>query len=760
MSHPPHASLMLSIRSIAPPMLPLSPTPQPDAHSGIGWPLRNLSYGLAGILIGLTVLLAGAPLFAGVMTTGWLPGAPPFHADVAAVAVLAGLALLLRDTAAAISRLLALALACLGIVSLVNFMLHGGLLQAAEALPAASPAALWSGGMGPVVALGALLGAARLYVPTSRRATVGNVPLGWSVAMTLIALSITLAIGALDLLPQTVAWTTHAAALPDGAIVLLLLGAACAARTFHPSPQIAPMPLLIGQAIVLLGGILASFILWQANTASTTLPVVATLSFVACLVATYMIAGLIALAVRVMAQQRAMAAARAALQASNDLFEAAARSSRLGIWDWDLLSGDLLIVANYLQDSDDSDLLTSHTTIDAFTQLIHPDDRDMVGHRVNSALKQQRTYEAEFRIRRSDGVYIWVLARAEPNYTENGRASRLIGSLEDVDQIRRQMNELELQRHLLEEQSVKLAETAQALAAAKDAAEAANKTKSNFLAMMSHEIRTPMNGVLGMLSLLNRSDIEPALKRYSEVAHQSARDLLGLIDDILDVSKLEAGKLHIEAIDFDLRPTIDSVIALLTPRARENENQLVLDMAESVPEHVIGDPLRLRQILTNLIGNAIKFTEKGTVTITITATPLQNGDFMLHCAIRDTGIGIAADQQLKLFEPFTQADISMTRRYGGTGLGLTICKHLVHLMGGEIGVISAPGEGSTFWFTVRCREDVELTAKLALQEPAQPAAPPPANDAATMLPPRPIEADIADLVKQFDRLAGRKPHEK
>ena len=741
-------------------MLSLSSKRQPNAETGIGWPLRNLSYGLAGLLIGLAVLLAGAPLFTGIMTIAWLPGAPPFHADVAAVAALAGLSLLLRDTAAPVSRLLALALACLSVAGLGNYILHGSLTQAAETTSAPTFATLWSGSMGPVLCIGALLTAARLYVPASRRATVGNVPLGWSIAMTLVALSITLSIGALDLLPQTGAWTTHSAALPDGAIVLLLLGAACAARTFHPSSQIAPLPLLIGQVVVLLGGILASFVLWQANSASTTLPLVATLSFMACLVATYMIAGLIALAVRVMVQQRAMAAARAALQASNDLFEAAARSSRLGIWDWDLLSGELLIVANYLQDSNDSTLLSSRTTIDAFTELMHPDDRDMVRHRVNSALKQRRTYEAEFRIRRSDGVYIWVLARAEPSYTANGRASRLIGSLEDVDQIRRQMNELELQRQMLEEQSVKLAETAQALATARDAAETANKTKSNFLAMMSHEIRTPMNGVLGMLSLLNRSDIEPALKRYSEVAHQSARDLLGLIDDILDVSKLEAGKLQIEAIDFDLRPTIDSIVALLTPRARESGNQLILDVAETVPEHVIGDPLRLRQILTNLIGNAVKFTEKGTVMVTITATGLQNGDFMLHCAIRDTGIGIAAEQQLTLFEPFTQADISMTRRYGGTGLGLTICKHLVHLMGGEIGVISAPGEGSTFWFTVRCREDVELTAKLALQEPAQPAAPPPANDAVTMLPPRPIEADIADLVKQFDRLAGRKPHEK
>ena len=249
-------------------MLPLNPQRQSDAEAGIGWPLRGLAYGLAGLLIGLTALLAGAPVFAGIMTIVWLPGTPPFHADVAAVAALAGLSLLLRDTAPPASRLLALTLACLSIAGLGNYILHGSLLQSTEASAAPTLAMLWSGSMGPVLCVGALLTAARLYVPASPRATVGNVPLGWSVAMTLVALALTLSIGALDMLPQTTAWTAHSAALPDGAIVLLLLGAACAARTFHPSSQIAPLPLLAGQAIVLIGGIVASFILWQATSAS------------------------------------------------------------------------------------------------------------------------------------------------------------------------------------------------------------------------------------------------------------------------------------------------------------------------------------------------------------------------------------------------------------------------------------------------------------------------------------------------------------
>lgn len=720
-----------------------------------GWPLRGLAYGFAWGLFIFAAALAGAVL-GEATTVAWLPGMPPMHADLAIGGGIAALGLLTRDRYPTVSRLLGIALGVLAIAALAAFIQHPDLMRAA--LPVGpTPDRSWLGHMGPVTSLGLLLAAIRLFVLRQPLATATMVPLGWSLAMTLIALGLALAIGGTQLFPQSSDWSAHAAGLPDAAAILLLAGLACAARTYHASPLVAPISLLASQSIVLIGGILASFVLWQANVAATPTALIPALSFAACLLATYMIAGLLALAVRVTIQQRAMAAARAALQVSNDLFDAAARSSRLGIWDWNLATGDVLVVANYLQEGTDRDQPMSRSTIAAFNAIIHPDDRDRVARRVAESIRSGNHYECEFRVSRNDGRYIWVLSRAEVIRNAAGRALRLIGSIEDIDQIRRQVNELEWQRQMLEEQSVKLAENAQALTIARDAAEAAHRAKSSFLAMMSHEIRTPMNGVLGMLSLIQRGDIDPILKRYAEVAQQSARDLLGLIDDILDISKLEAGKLQIEAIDFDLRPTIDSVVALLAPRAAESGNRLEVDVAESVPEHLIGAPLRLRQILTNLVGNAIKFTENGAVAVTITATPLNSGEFVLHCAVRDTGIGIAPDIQEKLFEPFTQADASTTRRYGGTGLGLTICRHLVHLMGGEIGVVSMPNEGATFWFTIRCREDVELAASLAAKTTVVQPARPPANDATSVAAPSPLDGDVADLLAQFDLLAGRKP---
>jgi two-component system, sensor histidine kinase and response regulator len=350
--------------------------------------------------------------------------------------------------------------------------------------------------------------------------------------------------------------------------------------------------------------------------------------------------------------------------------------AKVGVWDWDLASNTLTWDATMFEIYRIQPVIPMH--YERWAAAVHPEDLPTAEDILQRVIKDKGEGSAEFRITLPDGTPRNISAVERVLLNANSEVIRVIGVNVDITEQKRAEQSLH--------KAVKLAQ-------------AANLAKSDFLANMSHEIRTPMNGIIGMTDLVLETVLTPEQREFLGIARSSADSLLVLLDDILDFSKIEAGKMAFDTIDFKLRHALDETIKALGLRAQKKGLELTCHVMPEVPDGLQGDPARIRQIVVHLVGNAIKFTEAGAVAIHVRVLEKTEAGVVLQFSIRDTGIGIPVENQQTVFEQFNQLDNSTTRKYGGTGLGLSVSSRLVKMMGGKIWVVSENGQGSTFHFT-------------------------------------------------------------
>ena len=382
--------------------------------------------------------------------------------------------------------------------------------------------------------------------------------------------------------------------------------------------------------------------------------------------------------------------AQEAIRKSEQRFQWAAKATKDVVYDWDMQKNEAWANDQHFVAFGYPTVSSNIVTADWWKSKLHPDEQDRVIDSIREATRLKKdTWSSEYRFRRADGTYAFILDRCIISYLENGLPSNCIGTMTDISALKNAEWEMIL---------------------AKEKAEESAKAKSDFLANMSHEIRTPLNGIIGMTDMTLETDLTAEQKYYLGIVKSSSDTLLGLINDILDFSKIEAGRMEFAATSFSLRDEFSRSLQALGLNAAEKDIEFICQVDANVPDKLIGDVLRLQQVVTNLAGNAIKFTEKGEVIIKVQSQSVSKDDAVLHFTVSDTGIGIPEDKLPMIFDKFTQADASTSRKYGGTGLGLAITKRLVELMGGTIWAESKELYGSSFHFTVKFKLDPARTS--------------------------------------------------